>query len=364
MRQRHKTLRFRLGLMIAGLLVANILAVLVSVSKAQAYTLITSRSIKMSNSAIGGVAIHHVAFTTAATYNVASVEIQYCTDPFIGAACTAPTGLDVNEATPLTINNQVGITGMTLHAITSTNRVVLTRSTSSITSATAVSFDLGTGVGNDGIKNPTTLGTFYARIGTFASTDGTGAQQDAGGVALSTANQLTITAKVQETLTFCVYVTGVNCAGGTGTALALGDVNGVLSSTTTDYTGSAKFGLASNAPAVVVRMKGATLTAGTFTITQQGTTCTADSTTSSVEQFGVRVTPGTNVTADPVYACGSGLHAFDGANTVGTYGDDIASTAVPLDEVQSTMEFNAKAATTTEASVYTTTLTFIATGTF
>jgi hypothetical protein len=73
---------------------------------------------------------------------------------------------------------------------------------------------------------------------------------------------------------------------------------------------------------------------------------------------------GTGVTASAPYNCGSGNHTFDLANVNTTYGQQIAATTAPNDEAQNTMEFSAKSATTSEAGIYTSTLTFIATGTY
>jgi hypothetical protein len=122
------------------------------------------------------------------------------------------------------------------------------------------------------------------------------------------------------------------------------------------------------------------LTSGSFTITAFGPTvddvCTADSVTTSVEQFGMRIsTVGAGQTASAPYNCSAGNHGWDtdsaagaGANdttTVGSsYGDAIATTGGATDESQSTLEFAAKSALTTEAGVYQSVLNFIATGTY
>ena len=161
-----------------------------------------------------------------------------------------------------------------------------------------------------------------------------------------------------------------NCAAG-GSAVALGDPGtGVLANTSLVYTdNSSKFDLATNASAgAIVRMKGDTLKTpgGTFSITPHGTTCTADSVSTSVEQFGVRVSSsGAPLAAIAPYNCASGNHTFDVANTNTTYGQSIADTGGGALDVQvGTMEFAAKAALTTEAGIYTTTITFIATATY
>ncbi|MDQ5953888.1 MAG: hypothetical protein QG647_624, partial [Patescibacteria group bacterium] len=51
-------------------------------------------------------------------------------------------------------------------------------------------------------------------------------------------------------------------------------------------------------------------------------------------------------------------------NVTSTYGDTIATTAGPQAEEQNTLNFAAKAALTTQASLYTIGLNFIATGTY
>jgi len=165
-------------------------------------------------------------------------------------------------------------------------------------------------------------------------------------------------------LTFCVY-TGVDCATG-GTGVTLGDSNGVLFNTATTYTGNAYYDLASNAfGGVSVKMQGDTLKSGTFTITPDGNACTPDVTTSSVEQFGIRISaPGAGMTATAPYDCAAGNHGFDAANISTLYGQEIGKTTGATDVASTTIELAAKSAGTTEAGVYTSTLTLVATATY
>ncbi len=342
---------------------------------AEAYGLLSSRSIRLSSSANGATnTAYAVGFTTVTNnQTIGSVVIKYCqNNPIIGDVCTAPTGFNVNKST-LTLNSLTGnITGLTIStANAEPNILVLTRTASAVANG-AVTFVLGNGTTN-GITNPGNSNTtFYARILIFASSTPslTAADEnlasDAGGTAMATANVLNVTAKVQETLIFCVF-TGANCAAG-GNAIALGDSNGVLSDTTTTYTSTASFDLASNAlGGVAVKMKGDTLTSGSFTISPHGPTCTADSTSTSVEQFGMRVSAvgaGQTAAAPLLYGCLAGSHTFDVANTNTTYGQDIVTTPGATDRSTSTIELAAKAAGTTEAGVYTTRLQLIATATY
>ncbi len=352
---------------------------------------VTSRSIKMSDSKTSATpTTYDVKFTSASAYTVKGIIVDFCVgSPIIGdATCVKPTGFSI-PASP-TVALVSGISGGTwisgASAINTNRTLKLTDATGNaqVAGTTVIEFTVA------GITNTSTLGSFYARIITYSAnagdiatyapgTEGSTDAKDYGGIALSTANQLTITAKVQESLTFCVYLTGANCAGAGAPPLnvPLGDANGVLSSYSTNYLSTAsapKFDIASNAQGgVIVNMKGENLCRvaspcapanGGNIINSSGASCTADSAVTSVEQFGVRVSVlGTGVTSAN-YGCAANSHAFNEPNTIGTYGDTIASMAAPSDEVQSTMEFMAKAATTTEAGIYTTNLSFIATGTY
>jgi hypothetical protein len=363
-------------LCLCAVLVAGLLPVFLF-SRADAYNQVTNRSIVMSSTASAATnTAYQVNFTTVtAGQTVGSVVVEFCSNsPIIGDTCsTAGTFLDTNFAT-LTVNNITGnITGLSVDTTNSTsNRVVLTRSAGTVANG-AVSFTLGNGTTN-GITNPTTTNTtFYARIMTFTNTTGTPPSSDennatdAGGVALSTAASLRVTAKVQESIIFCVY-TDVDCATG-GAAITVGDSNGVLASNSTTYTANASFDIASNAVAgVVVRLKGDVLKSGPFSISPHGNSCTLDSTSTSVEQFGLRLsTIGSGVTADAPYDCASGRHGFDNNATDGTtstFGDAIAHTSGATDIVTSSIEFAAKSANTSEAGVYITDLVLIATATY
>jgi hypothetical protein len=365
------------------LLVASSLLPLFLTQSVQAGTLV-NRYIKLSDSSSGHTnTTYSIGFTPTVTTAIKGIVIDFCSDsPVIGATCTPPSGMDIVKAS-LALANITNLTaGFTVDTTNSTaTRAVLVNGSGSTVATTAATIDLGNGT--NGVTNPTTTNTaFYARIMTYGATataqaytsSAPGSYIDGGGVAVSTAGLIQLTAKVQESLTFCVYTNSpVNCAAASGTAVTLGDANGVLASTSTSYQSTAGFGLQTNAQSgAVVRMKGDTLcrVAGSCvssanTITAQGASCTADSTTTSVEQFGMRVSVvGTGITATAPYNCTAGNHAFDLTNVNTTYGQQIASCSAPIDEAQNTLQFSAKAATTTEAGIYSSTLTFIAVATY
>ncbi len=357
---------------------------------AHAYGQVTSRSIEMSDSSAGATNVTYtLAYTTATTSNVGGVVVDFCSNsPIIGDTCTAPSGFNTNEAT-LVLANQSGITGLTVDTTYSTtSTLILDRTASSINSSTSVSIDLGTSA--HGITNPSTANqTFYARVYTFSTTadaqaySATGTNTglvDAGGIALSTAATITITAKVQEEITFCVY-TGANCAAG-GTSVALGDTHGVLSSTGPFVDISTKYDVASNASSgVTIRMKGNTLQSGSSSIAAIG--ASAASSSAGTSQFGLCTWENSGSTLTPTSpynnascsttsqtagtgstgGAGSAQFAFNTTNTTSTYGDTLASATAGASST-GTIAFIGNISTSQQAGIYTTTLTFIATGNY
>lgn len=382
----------------ALLLFAASVLPLFRVDTVAAYNLATDREIRMSSSANGATGVtYKVKFTAATTAAIESIVVDFCsTTPIIGDTCTKPAGFDLG-ATP-TVNLVSGITA-TWTAAGANNAsgyrtLTLTKAAGDSLTAgvTDVEFDI------TGVANPTTTNaSFYARILTFPNDSGAdsaatytdtapGNATDAGGVAMSTAAQITVTAKVQERLLFCVYTTGAgnNCTGKSGTAVTLGDTNGVLDPSGPYVDKNAKYSITTNASGgAIVRLKGPTLTSGGNTITAIGDTAAASAL--GTEQFGLcnyesagsgmtftyatydgggncgttTQSAGTGTTG----GAGTATFGLDTTDTATTYGDPIA-TKPAGDFSTATLAFIGNVSNTTEAGIYTTTLTFIATGTY
>jgi len=214
---------------------------------------------------------------------------------------------------------------------------------------------------------------------------------DTGGVALSTAAEISITAKVYETLAFCVFQT----ACGTAPNLTLGDpttqalsVSGAYDNNSSEYT------LATNAGSGVnVSMTGTTLCrssgancltgASQYTISAIGNT--EHILTTGSEQFGMCVdtvgaTGGLAAAvpySDTANNCNSGLgtgtyagsslfgfndSAVGGTNSAA--GDQLMSSTGAVASYTGTFAFLGDIAASTEAGIYTTSLDLAATGTF
>ena len=364
--------------------------------------LLTDRDITLGSSEGGRADVtYSVDVRTATTSNIGGMVIDFCTSsPIIGDTCTAPAGFNINEA-GLVIANQVGATGWTVDAATTPDKLVLTRTPSSINSGVLLELDLGSSGGSDGVTNPTANNAvFYARVLTYATGAGAqgytstvpGTRVDDGGLALSTAEQIDISARVQETLTFCIGTTnpGPACSGASGSNVDLG----VLDQASVNYAAVestfAYAQLSTNA------QSGAVVTYYADELKVTGATCSGTSSTdqcineagatestivAGTEEFGMwalRVSDG--ITSNLTVAANYDNDA--GVGTPANYADDeyafipLATTTLAsstagatvsdrvLDSEQLTINFVATAAATTPSGLYQTTMTFVATGTF
>jgi len=422
--------------MVAALLVVASLPLL-ETGQASAAQL-QSRSIKLSDSAPSGTSItsgvgsgtnvsYLVTFTTGATSGTThSLVIDFCSqDPIIDDTCTAPVGMSASGAT-------LNATATAGTIQTTTDNWAVTAGASQVKLAddgvsghgaqqnTTESFTLS------GITNPSsapcgssTSCSFYARIydyanntwGTYSNAGSVGNFVDYGGIALSTANVITITARVQEQLEFCVsgadpstWTTTHDCSdpqAATLPALTLGHGSPtlVLDASAVD-TGDVFTQLSTNAThgaIVTLRNSNTTCTgpggAGGLTA-DNGTTCaippvnggtpgptqiTAGSAafgmfceTESVSGIGTigAVTPtpdyndGTHIPSSPPTYYGMDTTSGTYGSVVGTYGSTIATTASPVYRANDEDIFAATASLTTPAGIYTANLDMIATGTF
>jgi hypothetical protein len=401
----------KLGIKIAtlaatALIITASLIPFINVSEASAitYNLITSRNIEMSDSNISDANVtYQVGFYPGSSYTIRGIVVDFCSNtPIINAACTAPTAMNITTTPTVATTGGVNTglsTGWTVGYLANggvNSILTLINSTGvAVTSGTQIIFTLS------GVTNTSTANTtFYARILTYTATAGatsyspaangasTGATvQDAGGVALSTVSQLTITSKVQEQITFCIDTnSAANCGVASGTAVPLGDTNDVLSTSGPYIDKTAQYIVQTNASTgAAVRLKGNTLKSGAISLAATGTGTTSVPGTS---QFGMcnYVLSGSNLSINATYNGGGGTNcsgttqsagtnnpvvgyangatfAFNTTNTISTFGDQIATEAFGT---QSTgdLVFIGNTSATQTAGIYTTVLTFIATGTF
>jgi hypothetical protein len=252
-----RVVRGNLLFLTVALLVSTILAISYgqSVSAAQ----ITPRTLTLQAGATdggskpSGVVRHLFSFTVPTTNNVGSIRFQYCTTA--AGTCTMPTGLVTTSAT---LGAETGATGFTM--VNTTNGTpYLTRTASSITGPTALTYRLDT------VTNPSATNTsFFVRISTYASTDTTGSAVDAGVVTASTATQIVLTGIMPESIIFCTGATvGINCTSSTSGDIAFNQ----LFSPTDTATATSQMAASTNAATgYSITVNGPTLTSGANTI--------------------------------------------------------------------------------------------------
>lgn len=338
---------------------------------------VENRYVKMSSSSAGATGVtYEIGFKPSAT-SFQSVVVEFCSDsPLLSTACTTTAG----TVPTFTVAAPVG-GGSNTDAWTAGNSAsnVVKVNGSAVTSNTDMTIHI------TGVTNPTTVGTFYARIYTYSANSYTGftggvtsgTTIDAGGVALSIANDINISARVQESLIFCVSggVISTGCTGTTAATLELGHGSPKILDASAVDTAVAYFQVSTNAGGgVTVRMKGNTLYSGTPFIRAANTVNGGLNTiTLGTADFGMRIGTGSgtdysasNITPDANYfsATQYGLDITTAGNNVTTgSGDPIAQVSASQDTFAK-MTFAAAASVTTPAGLYTATENLIATGTY
>jgi len=388
---KNKKLKVRLGtLFTAAAFLAGIVTPVLFYSSASAATggQITARSIQMSNATPGATGVSYVlTFTPVTSESSGSLIVDFCGDtPLIGATCAFSSSTVPNVASVTASTGTVSTvgTGTPVHTIDLTGVT--------LTAGTPFSVTFG------GIVNPSTATSFYARILTYASTNSStyvpadttggtttvGSDVDYGGDALSTANNISITAAVMEQLTFCVSGTSVLnslCTSATTPSITLGGGTPQVLSTTADSTGTAYTQLSTNAlNGAVVDLEALNTCSGLSST--NGASCGipgvgsfAAAPAAGTAFFGLNVSDSTNnttngsgsVTPSANYGPTSGYYGMGsvtGNNVNSTYGAAIESTSGPCAFTNNTLTFAAEASNTTPAGIYTANEDLIATGTF
>ena len=326
----------------------------------------------------GGTVNHRFEFKLGSAHSIGSIKVEYCTVASV-VACVSPTGLD---ASPATFGSETGssVTGFSMGTKT-TNSLILTR----VPAAAAANATVVVQANN--IKNPTTPNeTFFARITTYSSNNGTGAAIDNGSVAASTANPIQLTGVMPESLIFCTGATILapgnipDCS--TATAGNI-EFNQLFSPTDT-ATASSQMAASTNALyGYVITVNGPSLTSGSSIIprlapnladapvapqrglSQFGMNLKANTTTTSAVPVGAevtlapngddlrgQVTPNYGVVDNFKYVSGDAVARGDNGG------------AGPTNAQLYTSSYIVNAAGNLLAGTYTTTLTYVCTPTF
>ena len=395
MKQLIETYRRFAYVLVAALLLAVVAVPSFWSSHASAAGQITGRKITLSSSTPSASSVTYTLVFTPVSA-AADMFIDFCDNtPLIGDSCTATAGTDTPNVSGLTASNVTGCTGLAVIA----GNHALRLTGCSLTGGTQKTITI-TGITNP--SNSGSIGDFYSRVLTYASGNAAsvttsqtpGTYVDYGGIALTTTNNITITSKVFETLSFCVYQTSCTSGNGNAANLTLGDPTTQALSISNNYINSnALYTLATNAGSgVAVVLKGNTLcrdptpancttgSADPNTITPKAAGAATVLAAAGNEQFAMCANKNgsTALTVastydDTVNNCaslttgtysGTSKFGWDNAAATGSSGSSVMTSSGAVPSVSGNFTFAAGIAATTEAGIYTASINMIATGTF
>lgn len=377
-----KTLRQKLSLLGMAVLVVGSMAPSMLLQDVHAGQIV-NRSLTLiagatdGGSAPSGTVNHLFEFDIVGGTNVGSMKFEYCTTAAAvpgGLDCDAPVGLDATTA-DLTV--ETGVTGFSVLSATA-NEVILARGSATTTTAGTVTIQFDT------IVNPTDPNeTFFVRISTHESLDGTGTDLDFGTVAASTAEPIILSGTMPESLVFCTggtidFTSGVpDCTTATSGSVSFDQ----LFSPTDTATALSQMSASTNAgQGYAITVNGSTLTSGSNTITpmddgsggptarvlgtsQFGMNLVENVTTtdSNNDPLGLNVDPAPNATN----YLGEPAVNYDTADVFKfASGDIVANSNDGTDAQILTKSYVVNVPGSQPAGTYTTTLTYICTATF
>ena len=335
-------------------LIAMVLVLFIFISPASAAMRFQERSLFMNNASSGVISKYTISFRYMSPQPIGSVEMLFCNDPIPYHECITPANMDAANAV---LENQTGESNFAILS-KSTNRIVLSRTTATIpTVSSSYTFS--------NIKNSTDSSqAFSIRLKSFTSSNGTGSQIDFGSVRGQVTDDLTIQTQVPPQLIFCMaQEIEYNCAASNN--IFYTDM-GTLNSKET-LKAQSQMAVGTNA-------------SGGFAITANGTSMSAANTviespkvptesTPGKNQFGINLVENTSpgVGSNPE---GEFTNAIPSVNysTPNKYmyvpGDLVAYSPNVSLMKKFTVSYILNASPTLRAGVYSTTVTFIASGRF
>ncbi|MDB5167088.1 MAG: exported protein of unknown function [Candidatus Saccharibacteria bacterium] len=309
---------------------------------------ITNRKVVIGSSQLSALTTYVFTFNVPSGTSVGSADFQACTTA--SGTCTPAPGFS-SSAGPATLTSQPttlgSASGWTINTGTANDLKI---------SATAAAAPGGTStVSFTNVTNPSSANaTFFMRITTYTGTTGSSPWTgviDTGVVAAATAGQITVTANVDESLTFTLSAATV----------ALG----TLTTGTTGKDGTTTMVAATNGgTGYSITYTGNSLTSPSGALPAYASSASAAGTAGFGFNLMSNTTPsvGTGVSGS-----GSGT-AFTGYGTANAFtfnsGDKIASASAATNSNTYTVSYVANVAGATPAGSYTTTLNYVATPNF
>ena len=362
--------------------IAMVLTSLIIPTASQAAGQITTRSTLLSNSAGGGTSSYTATFTLASSaQTIGAFKLEICDSPLSTTTCANTgnslgatfTGATFGSTTCGGANpgscNGTAFAGGTF----SGNAATVTHTAIAATATPTVVIVV------NGVTNPTAPNkSFYVRISSYnntAATTPTGGT-DFGATAVSTTAALAVSANVQESLTFCTGTSGANCAAITGTTVNVGTTTDNILTNGTPSGGVSLMYVDTNASSgySITYTTATNFVSGANTIqsaaSQPMATCASGS--ANGDCFGVNLAANTATglatsaapTGGTVPSVNAGYATADSYRFVSGSAQQVATTAGPTSTTTIKASYAAQAGPTTKPGAYSTTFTWIATGTF
>jgi hypothetical protein len=335
-------------------LVALLLVLFIFIAPAAASMRFQERGLYMNSSVPGATTSYTVSFRYMSPQAVGSVDMLFCVDPIPYHDCVTPPGLDVSNAT---LSSQLGEAGFAILS-KDTNHIILSRAPSMITS-------IGSSYKFDNIKNPTdTSQSFSIRLKSLGSTDGTGAQIDFGSVKGEVTDGIGFETQVPPMLIFCLAQEVDNGCSSTND-IYYQDM-GILSPTST-LTAQSQMAVGTNASGgFAITANGTPMAAATNVIDSPSTPTVS---TPGKNQFGMNLVANNDpaIGSDPEGTWANAI-ASPNYSTPNKYmyvpGDVVAYSPNVSLMKKFTVSYILNTSPDLRAGVYTSTLTFIASGRF
>lgn len=333
---------------------SSILILLVFVVPVSAATRLADRGLFMQSARPGVTTSYTVSFRYMTPVPVGSVNMLFCLDPIPYMPCVTPPGLDVSGAV---LSNQTGQTGFSI-ASKSANHIVLTRAPGMISSdVSSYTFD--------NIVNPADSSQSFAiRLSTYSTSDMSDPQVDFGSVEGQVTNDIVIETQVPPMLIFCVAEqVEDNC---TSTNKTNYTDMGELSPKST-LLAQSQMAVGTNATAgFAITANGAPMTAGTNVI---GSLATQTPSQQGINQFGINLVANNlpTVGSDPQGTWANAIPTPDYSvpNQYRYVSGDVVAFSPNVSLMKKfTVSYIVNSSPDLRAGVYTTTITYIASGRF
>lgn len=246
----------RIGAAIFLLIITLVAPLLLSAPGSAA--MLAYRSLQLSDGAAAATGVrYNFGFNTNTSASIGSIRFEICSNYQYEPtdSCTAPNGLDASGAT---LSNQTGLTNFSYNAASDSNTLVISRPAATPVTPQPLSFEFSN------ITNPQDVGSYYVRVSTYVTTDGSGPETDYGIVVFATNLGIGISTEVPPYLLFCTGITidGYDCETAQGSYINFGE----LSSKATRTATSQMLASTNAAYGYSVTLAGTTMTAGTNVI--------------------------------------------------------------------------------------------------